>query len=55
MSTFSQTYGHDGETMQKVFVIPTIGLSMFDAVELLRIPQPDYIRMDADGIEHLIL
>ena len=28
---------------------------MFDAVELLRIPQPDYIRMDADGIEHLIL
>ena len=55
MSTFAQSYGHDGETMQKVFVIPTIGLSMVDAVRLLRISQPDYIKMDVDGIEHLIL
>ena len=55
LSTFGQSYGHDGETMQKVFVIPTIGLSMVDAVELLRISQPDYIKMDVDGIEHLIL
>ena len=28
---------------------------MVDAVELLKIPQPDYIKMDVDGIEHLIL
>ena len=55
MSTFSQSYGHDGETMQKVFVIPTFGLSMVDAVRLLRISQPDYIKMEVDGIEHLIL
>lgn len=55
MSTFGQDYGHDGETLQKVFEIPTIGLSMIDAVELLKIPQPDYIKMDVDGIEHLIL
>ena len=55
MSTFVHSYGHDGETMQKVFVIPTIGLSMVDAVGLLRISQPDYIKMDGDGIEHLIL
>jgi hypothetical protein len=32
-----------------------MGLSMVDAVELLKIPQPDYIKMDVDGIEHLIL
>lgn len=55
MSTFGQDYGHDGEVMHKVFEIPTIGLSMVDAVELLKIPQPDYIKMDVDGIEHLIL
>jgi FkbM family methyltransferase len=55
MSTFAQSYGHDGETMQTVFEYPTIGLSMVDAVELLKIPQPDYIKMDVDGIEHLIL
>lgn len=55
LSTFGQSYGHDGETMRKVFEIPTMGLSMVDAVELLKIPQPDYIKMDVDGIEHLIL
>ena len=55
MSTFHQSYGHDGKTMEKVFVIPTLGLSMTDATDLLGIPQPDYIKMDVDGIEHLIL
>ena len=55
LSTFSQTYGHDGQPLRKVFEFPTIGLSMVDAVDLLKIPQPDYIKMDVDGIEHLIL
>ena len=55
MSTFGQDYGHDGELMKKVFVTPLIGLSMTDAVGALGIPQPDYIKMDVDGIEHLIL
>lgn len=55
LSTFGQTYGHDGQPLRKVFEFPTIGLSMVDAVDLLKIPQPDYIKMDVDGIEHLIL
>lgn len=55
LSTFGQDYGHDGQILHKVFKIPTIGLSMVEAVELLKIPQPDYIKMDVDGIEHLIL
>jgi FkbM family methyltransferase len=55
LSTFAQDYGHDGEPMQKAFEIPTIGLSMVDAIRLLKVPQPDYIKMDVDGIEHLIL
>lgn len=55
LSTFGQDYGHDGNAMDKVFVFPTIGLSMVDAIELLKISQPDYIKMDVDGIEHLIL
>ena len=28
---------------------------MIDAVQILSIPQPDYVKMDVDGIEHLIL
>jgi len=55
MSTFGQAYGHDGEVMSKVFELPTIGLSMVEADTLLKVPQPDYIKMDVDGIEHLIL
>jgi FkbM family methyltransferase len=55
LSSFGQSYGHDGKLLQKVFEFPTIGLTMDDAVQLLKIPQPDYIKMDVDGIEHLIL
>ena len=55
LSTFGQSYGHDGEVMRKVFEFPTIGLSMVDVLDPLKITQPDYIKMDVDGIEHLIL
>jgi len=55
LSTFDKGYGHDGKAIRKVFEFPTVGLSMVDAVRLLKIPVPDYIKMDVDGIEHLIL
>lgn len=35
--------------------LSTVGLLMDDAVDCLNIPLPDYIKMDVDGIEHLIL
>ena len=54
-STFGQDYGHDGQPLDKIFELHTIGLSMMDDVKLLKIPEPDYIKMDVDGIEHLIL
>jgi hypothetical protein len=55
LSTFGQDYGHDGKKLNQVFEFPTLGLSMDDAVQRLHIPKPDYIKMDVDGIEHLIL
>ena len=55
LSTFGEEYGHDGKQMSKVFAFSTIGISMVDAINLLNLPQPDYIKMDVDGIEHLIL
>ena len=51
-STFGQNYGDDGQPLDKIFEFQTIGLSMIDVVKLLRIPQPNYIKMDVDGIEH---
>jgi hypothetical protein len=55
LSTFGETFGWDGEVIQQVFEFETIGLSMTDVVDKMAIPLPDYIKMDVDGIEHLIL
>lgn len=55
LSTFGQGYGHDGLPLKVVFSFSTIGLSMSDAVKLLNLPAPDYIKIDVDGIEALIL
>lgn len=55
LSTFGQTYGHDGKRLQEIFEFPVLGLSMDDAVLRMGMPQPDYVKMDVDGIEHLIL
>ena len=55
MSTFNEAYTHDGSPLAKVFEFRTLGLSMDDAVIRLELHQPDYIKIDVDGIEHLIL
>ena len=55
LTTFGQSYGHDGKDLKKVFEFSTLGISMDDAKNLLKIPQPDYLKIDVDGIEHLIL
>ena len=55
MSTFNESYTHDGTPLKSIFEFRTLGLSMDDAVQRLGIPTPHYIKMDVDGIEHLIL
>ena len=55
LSTFGQNYGHDGKSIENVFKFSTIGLSMNDIKQNLEVPQPNYIKIDVDGIEHLII
>ena len=55
LSTFGKSYGDDGKTMTKIFEFSSVGMPMDEVVRLLNIPQPQYIKMDVDGIEHLIL
>ncbi|MDI1270382.1 MAG: FkbM family methyltransferase [Polaromonas sp.] len=55
LSTFGESYSYDNKPLIKVFEFRTLGLSMDDAVKRLELAQPDYIKMDVDGIEHLIL
>jgi hypothetical protein len=38
-----------------MFEFSTVGITMTNANELFGVPLPDYIKMDVDGIEHLIL
>jgi FkbM family methyltransferase len=55
LSTFREPYGYDGKALEKKFEFRTVGMSMDEAVARLGVPYPDYIKMDVDGIEHLIL
>ena len=54
-STFGEDYKHDGSKIKKEFNYKMLGISMNDCVNVLKMKQPDYIKMDVDGIEHLIL
>ena len=55
LSTFGKDYGWDGKPIDQVFEYQIFGISMEDAINKLGIPAPDYIKMDVDGIEHIIL
>jgi FkbM family methyltransferase len=55
LSSFGTTLGFDGREMAKVFEFRTIGLAMDQCVTRLGLPPPQYVKMDVDGIEHLIL
>ena len=54
-STFAEGYDSFGEPMESIFSYRTLSLSGDDLVALYKLPIPDYIKMDVDGIEHLIL
>lgn len=55
LSTFGETYGDDGKEMVKLFEFSSTGISLDEVSSLLSIPRPEYIKMDVDGLEHMIL
>jgi len=55
MSSFEQTHGQDGLTLDVVMQYRTLGFSLDFAQIKLGLLEPDYIKIDVDGIEHLIL
>ena len=54
-STFGENYAEDGQPIDVEFEYQTIGFSMDQAMAWLGLAQPDYIKLDVDGIEGLIL
>ena len=55
LSTFGETFDQNGEPLKEVFEYRIFGIAVADVVRLLGIPQPAYIKIDVDGIEHFIL
>jgi FkbM family methyltransferase len=55
LSTFSKSYDQFGNDLKINFKYNTIGMSSNFIVKYLNIPKPKYIKIDVDGIEHLIL
>ena len=55
MSTFGQTYTYDGKPMDEVFAYRLPACSLDDLANFYGIPKPTALKMDVDGIEHLIL
>ena len=55
LSSFSEKFTHDGNNMDISFFYKTLGITLDKCIDLFRLPQPDHIKIDVDGIEHLIL
>ena len=55
MSTFDKKYGFDGKSLNQVFEYTTLSVTLDDAVSKIGLKMPTYIKIDVDGIEHLIL
>ena len=55
LSTFGKDYGYDGKKLDFKFQFQGIGMRMDNAVDLWGLDQPDYVKVDVDGIEHLVL
>ena len=53
--TFGKEVGWDGEPILEGLAFKSLGLSLDQAVSVLQLPHPDFIKMDVDGIEHFIL
>lgn len=55
LSTFSEKFGYNGLPLNYTFEFQTIGMSLDYMVENVKIPLPDFIKLDVDGLEHFIL
>ena len=55
LSTFDKSYDENGNEMASIFKYRTVGFNLDTLVDLLKINKADYIKIDVDGLEHLIL
>ena len=55
LSTFGEDFDQYGGQLNSIFEYKTLGITMDDAISILKIPAPSFLKIDVDGIEHFIL
>ena len=55
LNSFGSNLSQDGERINSIFEVQSFGITPNDVVEKLSFATPDYIKIDVDGNEHLIL
>ena len=55
LSTFGENFGWDGNPIDSNISYKLLGSSIDELISNFNLPIPDYIKLDVDGLEHLIL
>lgn len=55
LSTFAESYDQNGHDIHAELQYQIPGLSMTEAMHYFKLPLPSYIKIDVDGIEHLVI
>ncbi len=55
LSTFDKNFDDSGNKINSNFIYNTVGFDIDNLTELTKIPYPDHIKIDVDGLEHIIL
>jgi len=55
LSSFGEKIGWDGKQINDIFSYSTYGCSLDQGNIIFNLQKPDFIKMDVDGIEHIIL
>ena len=55
LSTFDQKFDDSGKEMHPEFVYKTTGIDLDTLSKLLQLEKADYVKIDVDGLEHIIL
>lgn len=55
LSTFGETFGPDGKSLEINLTYNLVSVRLDDVPRTFGIPSPNYIKIDVDGIEHLVL
>ena len=55
ISSFGEDFTFDGSKLNSIFEYKTIGVSINEIIKNFKFLKPDYLKIDVDGIEHLIL